>query len=149
MTSLFYSHSTTLQSCRLALLSGNHTLSLLIIPRSLKSPSAPATKSRYDVLKGNTLIEYPWQHPYICSIDLYLALYVNDRQYILSYHRSLAVVGFKSTHGSQYLSMHPSWSSRMLKKWHTKTSDTGNRTPSCRDLPVKGGNVSRYTISDR
>ena len=26
-----------------------------------------------------------------------------------------------------------------------KYSDTGNRTPSCR---VKGGNVSRYTISD-
>ena len=26
-----------------------------------------------------------------------------------------------------------------------KNSDTGNRTPSCR---VKGGNVSRYTISD-
>jgi hypothetical protein len=26
-----------------------------------------------------------------------------------------------------------------------KISDTGNRTPSCR---VRGGNVSRYTISD-
>ena len=26
-----------------------------------------------------------------------------------------------------------------------KDSDTGNRTPSCR---VRGGNVSRYTISD-
>ena len=29
--------------------------------------------------------------------------------------------------------------------FHKKCSDTGNRTPSCR---VKGGNVSRYTISD-
>ena len=29
--------------------------------------------------------------------------------------------------------------------WRLKSSDTGNRTPSYR---VKGGNVSRYTISD-
>ncbi len=31
------------------------------------------------------------------------------------------------------------------KHWTHKDSDTGNRTPSYR---VKGGNVSRYTISD-
>lgn len=36
-------------------------------------------------------------------------------------------------------------SSKKTGSTYSLTSDTGNRTPSCR---VKGGNVSRYTISD-
>ena len=39
------------------------------------------------------------------------------------------------------------WNGKMIgaSKQEKCDSDTGNRTPSCR---VRGGNVSRYTISD-